>query len=707
MANAQPMPTQCELAIDGLNQVPEERLPLKSMIDRFVNANWNGNNASASDSNMTTNLPPIETHERLDDGCSSALDANSSTVNMREIYDVGNPGTILFADSCGSTSGWIARATWGGDPLMSQIQTGISLLVNNDRLLSGSIPPLGVYSHGPMWIKNLTNPASLGEGLNLAVDLEHVYAYGKMGDVGVAVYDFNGEVIFKTWIHDAWYGSRSDAYVGYCLAGPDSAVESVEKSGSWSGTLRVWYDKEYDLVKASCPGGTFTLASNPSELELNRYAKTIAIYYAGIQTRNYESKFIESIHLSVVTNPDTAFEAYPLTPAMDGHWFPQARYSRLYFQVNQPYPDAIFNLRIAIVVDQDEYDRTLTIKVDGIVYYSDVIYDEAGFDGIIPILGFGTRNVEIQINWGAYVPKGWKLVHFYPERMNGEPLEVVGEYFPQASIAQLAYLAQLGSNSRINLELEAAGDSIPRTTRVYVDGVFKHEATGDHAWEWYLGEYPEGSVHEITVELQYGGYVEWGKKLTINRISHFRGAVEVDYMPGHSPSQDDLDVLEAYYLLLGYERAEFYLDDEVPFVEVLDLSTDGIWPSQQYWQYSNDYRDHIGDPKWEWILCLHYYSWCGVISLGVNGYHWGNYGIIIQDQVMKDHVWLLPLTPSRRTVMLHEYGHHINIFDLQPSGIEEYCTNPQCAMSTLNPLCALSYPFYCAHHWSQHRWPGW
>ncbi len=149
------------------------------------------------------------------------------------------------------------------------------------------------------------------------------------------------------------------------------------------------------------------------------------------------------------------------------------------------------------------------------------------------------------------------------------------------------------------------------------------------------------------------------------------------------------------------------MDDEVPFVEVFDLSTDGESPSQQYWDYSDAYHDHRGDAQWEWMLCLHYYSWKGVVNLGVNGLHWGIYGIIIHDQVMKDHTWWLPLTPSRRTVMLHEYGHHINILDKTPSGIEEYCANYQCAMALLNHLCARSYPFYCAHHWSEHRWPGW
>ncbi|MCK4566867.1 MAG: hypothetical protein KAU48_06105, partial [Candidatus Thorarchaeota archaeon] len=129
--------------------------------------------------------------------------------------------------------------------------------------------------------------------------------------------------------------------------------------------------------------------------------------------------------------------------------------------------------------------------------------------------------------------------------------------------------------------------------------------------------------------------------------------------------------------------------------------------TQTYLDYSNDYRDHIGDPKWEWMLCVHYLLLAGQYNLGVNGLHWGDYGIFIQDQVIQNNGWLYPVTPTRRTVMLHEYGHHINIIDRNPNGEERYCVNLQCAMARQSPLRTTTYPFYCAHHWSEHRWPGW
>jgi hypothetical protein len=521
------------------------------------------------------------------------------------------------------------------------------------------------------------------------------------------------EIIFRAWIHDAWYGSRSDACVGYYYLdsqGGGASQESVQLSGSWSGTIKIWYDKDSDSINASIASASFTLVTDPTEEELSRSCKTVAIYFGRLQTRYYDSKFIDSIHLSVDTSPITEFPACPLTPAMDGHWFPQEGYSRLYFEVNQPYIDDIaYYLRIKIESDQEAFDRTLTVKVDGFEIYSNYIRVGVGFDGYLMVVyGIGVQKVELQINWGAYAEKGWKLTYFYPMRLNGEPLEVVGEYFPQDNPAHLTYLARLGPDAKISLKQEADQDPIPRTTRVYVDGQLKYSGTGDHAWEWPLGDYTYNSLHEIVIELQFGGYSEWGKELTINRVHFLTGSVEIDYMAGHEPSQDDLDVLEAYFITMNYNRVELHIDDKVPYVYEFDLSTDGFSPSQQLLDYESTYCDHSGDSKWVWVLCLHYISMSGTRVTWYGG-HWLGHGIFMHDQVMKDYAawpWTPPISPIRRTVMFHEYGHHINIVDVWPDYSEKYCANYLCAMAN-SALNYLNYPWYCEHHWTERRWPGW
>jgi len=115
---------------------------------------------------------------------------------------------------------------------------------------------------------------------------------------------------------------------------------------------------------------------------------------------------------------------------------------------------------------------------------------------------------------------------------------------------------------------------------------------------------------------------------------------------------------------------------------LIDLSTDGVTPSQQYYYYENAYRDHNSDPRWQWMLCLHYLTWKGERKDWL-GLCWGDYGIFIQDQLLLDLAsW--PLAPSIsafcRTVILHEYGHHLNILDLNSDG-------PRGFVSTMVVIC--------------------
>ncbi|MHA1948768.1 MAG: hypothetical protein ACW987_02780 [Candidatus Thorarchaeota archaeon] len=709
--NSMQVPRHSHLETSSTPLFENSTLPnlcLESMLTKYTQTNWN---EMTNENNDTISWPePIAVEPRVQpirEDMNSDLNSTKQGSSQSRTMTEGT-GTTLFDDDCSSTVGWIPLSSWGGEPLLSEIQDGIDLLVDDGRFKSDDIPSSGTYIHGPMFINNLTYPAAVGEGLNLEVRLEHEDVDQKMGNVGVAIYDMYGDIIFRIWINDAWYGPRSDVWVAYYFLdwqGGGYQSRSVQMDDSWSSTIKIWYEKESDSIKVTIPGYTGTLVSDPAEEELARFVKTVAIYFGRYLDLNFKSSFIDSIYMDVDTDPTTGVPATPLTPAMDGHWFPKAGYSRLYFEVNQPYTDWFFYLRIGVEADQDTIDRFFTVRVDGLTVYDEVITNEDGFDGVVPVpLPGGIYKVELQIWWGGYVEKGWKLTYFYPERDNGEPLEVVSEYFPQASTARLTYLAQLGEDTKISIKVEADQDPIGRFTRVYVDGQFKQEGARDNAWIWSLGDYADDSLHEVTIELYWGGYAEWGKKLTINRVHHLGGSVEVDYMAGHEPPQDDLDVLEAYYINMGYHRAEFHKNDSIPLVYDFDLVDDNGYLSQQYWDYSNDYRDHAFDWQWEWMLWVHYCS-----DIGTAGHIRPYYGIIIADQVLLDEAWwpwTPPISAYRRSIALHEYGHHINIIDRHPDNRERYCINNYCAMA-LGLLNIVYYPWYCKHHWSLHRFPGW
>ena len=64
----------------------------------------------------------------------------------------------------------------------------------------------------------------------------------------------------------------------------------------------------------------------------------------------------------------------------------------------------------------------------------------------------------------------------------------------------------------------------------------------------------------------------------------------------------------------------------------------------------------------------------------------------------------------RRTVLMHEYGHHIDIIDRDYYHREIYCSNIYCCMHGIYTVAGYNTneaPWYCAHHWSQNDFPGW
>ncbi|NWF95293.1 MAG: hypothetical protein HXY34_04040 [Candidatus Thorarchaeota archaeon] len=167
-------------------------------------------------------------------------------------------------------------------------------------------------------------------------------------------------------------------------------------------------------------------------------------------------------------------------------------------------------------------------------------------------------------------------------------------------------------------------------------------------------------------------------------------------------------MLEAYYVNMYYDRVEFHLDDQIPFLFCFytDQGSD--------YDFLVQYRDHdtTSDLKWEWMVFCNFVAVPDPIwgYVNVHGVHYfENTGAFIGDQTLIDESWLIPLHRLRRSVMMHEYGHHIWVLDVDVFYREVYCVNWFCDMasSALNTLKFVDYPWYCQHHWSQHRWPGW
>jgi hypothetical protein len=127
-------------------------------------------------------------------------------------------------------------------------------------------------------------------------------------------------------------------------------------------------------------------------------------------------------------------EATPLTPAKNGHWFPKMSYSRQYFDFMPEGWYASYKIHLEIEQDQDVYARYLRVKVDGTTIFTTVI-SYMGFHGDIEtpaIYGYWEHTIQIEINYGGYCEKGWKLKYFWVYNLDGEPMDVTGGLCPKS-----------------------------------------------------------------------------------------------------------------------------------------------------------------------------------------------------------------------------------------------------------------------------------
>ena len=409
--------------------------------------------------------------------------------------------------------------------------------------------------------------------------------------------------------------------------------------------------------------------------------------------------------------------ATPLTPAKEGHWFPKLSYSRLYFDfIADSWWGVSYKIHLEIERDQDSYSRYLRIKLDGTTFH-EVIIGSSGFHGDIwtPVIWYGGEHkITLEIYYGGYKEKGWKLKFFWVYNSDGIPLDVTGEYTHQSYHCNLLYQVKLGDNSILHIKTEDADDSGFRYCYVYIDGVRKLRGYAPGEYEVDIGDYSDDSIHEMRVDIWSSSQTECGKKITILLVHHSGGFVDVDYMENNEPSESELAYIESYYITHGYHRIDLQKDDPIPHSEWFLMGELADDPGG-FWEYYDTYSNHKNDPQWEWMIWVYKVKdengpvdWVGVHVGG--GEPDGCCGIVIHDYLLflgaYNH-YFESWSAARKSCSMHEIGHHYHIIDVDAQGHEVYCSNPQCCMALASMVWAMEEPWYCAHHWSQRFFPGW
>ncbi|MDF1537371.1 MAG: hypothetical protein P1Q69_00490, partial [Candidatus Thorarchaeota archaeon] len=152
-----------------------------------------------------------------------------------------------------------------------------------------------------------------------------------------------------------------------------------------------------------------------------------------------------------------------------------------------------------------------------------------------------------------------------------------------------------------------------------------------------------------------------------------------------------------YYILHGYARCDYYLDDTIPFDNAITIA--------EFETLHETYYNHEGSSLYEWLLIANKedisypYWYIGFHYVDTSGYDWG---IVLYD-------YSLAYNANQQTGtdflnwakcgFLHEFGHHAGILDTD-SGGEKYCSNYACCMASESDDNAIDAPWYCSFHWS-------
>jgi hypothetical protein len=188
--------------------------------------------------------------------------------------------------------------------------------------------------------------------------------------------------------------------------------------------------------------------------------------------------------------------------------------------------------------------------------------------------------------------------------------------------------------------------------------------------------------------------------------------IEVDYMPGHKPTQSVLDYITDYYAREGIS-VTFYVDDEVSLDSEMtideffnyeatfnDLGDDKI---TSFWFFWKDYKL---TSKWKWVLF-------GEVDVtnNANGYTYtggrndaGNY-IFVADKSNDElaSTWEeygVTAEEVETVVLMHELGHTIGILKTDTEGNQVYDPNRWSVMSYLSIVNCNSAPIrYSSEYW--------
>lgn len=225
-----------------------------------------------------------------------------------------------------------------------------------------------------------------------------------------------------------------------------------------------------------------------------------------------------------------------------------------------------------------------------------------------------------------------------------------------------------------------------------------------------LGSYTHWSVHEITLEVSWCNYMEWGYIMPKFRVSYGGAAAEIDYLVcdngahNHMPHDEALNYMQVWYVEHGYQRFYLFIDEAI---DAGDYSGSQVMTNAIYSQIRNA---HFGLDLMNGVRYVLFGHDDGVFPGNALG--WADAPgerVFIADQTCDDYVaqssGAFTDVQVEKVVLMHECGHTISIIE-RDGDDEQYCSNSFCVMDGCGGDNCDDNPWYCQIHWNLRQFPA-
>ncbi|RMG30006.1 MAG: hypothetical protein D6732_17030 [Methanobacteriota archaeon] len=425
------------------------------------------------------------------------------------------------------------------------------------------------------------------------------------------------------------------------------------------------------------------------------------------------SPFFSPHQYGGVDNDFSNDKAFFLTK--EGTFFPKKSYSKLAFFT----PRADF-IKARILAVNEVTGRVLRVYQGSdpnnleLEYQTIVRPNQENFVSINFNTPLTNLYVVFEIYFGNYAERAWMLEWVY---FKNDTRSNYQQFFPLDYRSKIETQFIGGEATLLSFDLEQYLDTYDRLVSVYVDGILKIPETKTingkmSISSFYLGNYIERSIHNLTIQIRSGSYMEFGWALKSLRINYLGAYVEIDQMEGYSVSTDIFDYIEDYFETNGYERINIFLSDtSLPVIE--RTSAANLRNYYETYSLKNTLTKH------RYVLLGKYADSSGAlgfvpVSKDTDNYYIANYAFIAIQEI-KD-LRKLPsgwkwffYSNDKENIMstiMHELGHTLGIVKIRNGGeYYEWGNRDDSVMNTLNLDNSRPYPYYSQFWWTgDGRW---